>query len=126
MVDFVKPVARRRPKRIIIYSGTNDIRSNETDHIVELLTDLSKVVKSISPGTDISFSSIIKHSDVTSLHDKIDGINIHLKRQCSELEYDFIDDDCINAACLNRSGLHLNRRGDASLARYLNDHLRAI
>ena len=126
MLDFVKPVARRRPKRVIIHSGTNDLRSNEANHIVGLLIDISKVVKSISPGTDISFSSIVKRSDDTSPNGKIHNVNVQLKKQCSELGYDFIDNDCINAACLNRSGLHLNQRGDASLARNLNDHLRAI
>ena len=83
-------------------------------------------MKSISPGTDISFSSIVKRSDDTSLNGKIHSVNVQLKKQCSELGYDFNDNDCINAACLNRSGLHLNRRGDASLARNLNDHLEAI
>ena len=34
MLDFVKPIAQRRPKRIIIHSGTNDVRSNEVNHIV--------------------------------------------------------------------------------------------
>ena len=126
MLDFAKPVAQRRPKRIIIHSGTNDLRSNEANHIVEQLIDISKVVKSILPGTDISFSSIVKHSDDTSLNAKIHNINVQLKKQCSELGYDFIDNGCINAACLNRSGLHLNRRADASIARNLNDHLLAI
>ena len=69
--------------------------------------DNSKVVKSISPGTDLSFSSIIKRSDDTSLNDKIHNVNVHLKRQCSELGYDFIDNDSINAACLNQSGLYV-------------------
>ena len=107
MLDFVKPVARRRPKRIIIHSGTNDLRSNEANHIEKLLIDISKVMKSISPGTDMSFSGIVKRSDDTSLNDKIHNLNVQLKKQCSELVYDFIDNDCINAACLNRSGLHL-------------------
>ena len=85
MLDFVKPIARRRPKRIIIHSGTNDVKSNEVNHIVELLIDISKIVKSISPGTDISFSSIVKRSDDTSLNGKIHNVNVQLKKQCSEL-----------------------------------------
>ena len=84
-------------------------------------------MKFISPGTDISFSSIIKRSDDTSLNDKIHNVNVHLKTVFrAMLWYDLTDNDCINAACLNRSGLHLNRTGDASLARNLNDHLWAI
>ena len=79
MLDFVKPVARRRPKWTIIRSGTNDLRSNEANHIAELLINISKVVKSISPGTDISFSSIIKLSNDTNLDDKIHNVNVHLK-----------------------------------------------
>ena len=79
MLDFVKPIARRRPKRIIIHSGTNDVKSNEVNHIVELLIDISKVVKPISPGTDISFSSIVKRSDDTSLNGKIHNVNVQLK-----------------------------------------------
>ena len=83
-------------------------------------------MKSVSPGTDISFSGIVKHSDDTSLNGKIHNVNVQLKKQCSELGYDFIDNDCINAGCLNRSGLYLNWRGDTSLARNFNDNLRAI
>ena len=67
MLDFVKPVARRRPERIIIHSGTNGLWSNETNHIVELLIDISKVVKSISPGTDISFC-VITTLDYSMFH----------------------------------------------------------
>ena len=79
MLDFVKPVARRRPKKIIIHSGTNDLRSNEANHIVEQLIDISKVVTSISSGTDISFSGTVKRSDDTSLNGKIHNVNVQLK-----------------------------------------------
>ena len=95
MLDFLKPFARRRPKKIIIHSGTIDLRSNEANHIVELLIDISKLVKSISPGTDISSYGIVKRSGDTSLNGTIHNVNIQLKKQCSELGYDFIDNDCI-------------------------------
>ena len=84
MLDFVKPVARRRPKRIIIHSGTNDLRSNEANHVVEQLIDISKVVKSILPGTDISFSSIVKRSDATSLNGKIHNVNVLIEKNSAQ------------------------------------------
>ena len=126
MIDFVKPAARRRPKGIIIHAGTNDLRRYETKSILESLLNIAKVIHWISSETKVSFSSIIKRNGDVQLNIKVNEVNKLLKESCLELGYSYIDNDVVEFSCLNRSGLHLNRKGDAFLAKNLNSHLHSI
>ena len=116
-MDFVKPAARRKAKGIIVHSGTNDLKQNEPESIVEQILDIGHVIHSISPKTKICFSGVIKRSDDNELNAKVGEVNGLSKFACSEFGFDYIDNSSKDVSCLNRSGLHLNRRGDTSLAK---------
>ena len=126
MIDFAKPAAQRRPKGIIIHAGTNDLRRYETKSILESLLNIAKVIHSISSKTKVSFSSIIKRNDDVQLNVKVNEVNKLLKESCVELGYSYVDNDVVEFSCLNRSGLHLHRKGDAFLAKNLNSYLHSI
>ena len=63
------------------------------------------------------FFRVIKRSDDNELNAKVGEVNRLLKIACSEFGFDYIDNSSIDVSCLNRSGLHLNRRGDTSSAK---------
>ena len=126
IVDFVKPAARRKAKGIILHSGTNDLKQNEPKSIVKQILDIGRVIHAISPKTKVCFSGVIKRSDDNELNAKVGKVNRLLKIACSEFGFDYIDNSSIDVSCLNRSGLHLNRRGDTSLAKNFNSYLRSI
>ena len=126
IVDFVKPAARRKSKAIILHSGINDLKQNEPKSIVEQILDIGHVIHSISPETKICLSGVIKRSDDNELNAKVGEINRLLKIAYSEFGFDYTDNSSIDVSCLNKSGLHLNRRGDTSLANNFKSYLRSI
>ena len=114
IVDFVKPAARRKVKGIILHSGTKDLKQNESKSIVEQILGIGHVIHAISPKTKVCFSGVIKRSDDNELNAKVGEVNRLLKIACSAFGFDYIDNSSIDVSCLDRSGLHLNRRGDTS------------
>ena len=94
---------------------------------MEQILDIGHLIHAISPKRKVCFSEGIKCSDDNELNDKVGEVNRLLKIACSELfGFDYIDNSSIDVSCLNRSGLHLNRRGDTSLAKNFNSYLRSI
>ena len=116
MIDFVKPAARRRPV----------LDNFETKSILESLLNIAKVIHSISSETKVSFSSIVKRNDDVQLNIKVNEVNKLLKESCVELGYSYIDNDVVEFSCLSRSGLHLNHKKDAFLAKNLNSHFKFL
>ena len=66
---------------------------------------------------DCSVSAVLKRSD--ELRYKVIKVNKLLKTVLVELDVQLIEHNNINEYHLNKSGLHLNGRGDAALARNL-------
>ena len=102
------------------------MKQNEPKSIAEQILDIGHVIHAIPPQTKVCFSRVIKRSDDNELNAKVGEINRLLKIACSEFGFDYIDYSSIDASCLNRSGLHLNHRGDTSLAKNFNRHLCSI
>ena len=61
------------------------------------------------------FSSIICREDVDKTHEII-AVNSRLQKYCLSKGLLFVDNSNIDASCLNRGKLHLNRQGTSILA----------
>ena len=112
MEDFVKPLTRRTPDKMILHVGTNDLRSHCTpkaiaDSIVNIVTQ----VKEDSPGTDVGISAILVRSDKQDFAAKAIQVNNILKGYRSRNRIPFLSNSNINASHLNMKGLHLNSQG---------------
>ena len=113
MTHFLQPLMKKKPDHVLIHIGTNDLCDTllSPDDIARNVVNLVKSVT--SEGIKCSVSSLIQRND--ELWEKGQKVNVALKRilpdQCS-----FIDNSNINTSHLNRSGLHLNKRGSAALA----------
>ena len=117
MQDFVKPVIRKKPKKIILHVGTNDVAGRgKRNQISQKIVILAKNVKSQNSSIKIAVSSIIHRSDDLSLNVKICQINENLKKLCSDNHLEFICNDNIKNDCLNVGGLYLNIKGTINLA----------
>ena len=116
MVDYEKPVARKKPDTLISHVGRNDLAKG-----VNIIKKVRKCVEVIweldnTENIQIGFSSIIQRSD-KDFSNEIKETNIKLMNYCLGKGFIFIDNDNINKSCLNNSELHLNKKGTQRLAK---------
>ena len=78
MVDFAKPVIKRKPKKIIVHVGTNNLKMDQPKKIKNKVAGLVDSIKAEHPSIDVAVSSIIFSSDDQSLNSKIDEVNRRL------------------------------------------------
>ena len=123
MVDYAKPISRRKPKTIILHVGTNNLKADRPKQIKQKIVNLVDNIKSEHTSVQIAVSSVVHRKDQQSLNDKIDQVNSLLASCCQQKNWDFISNNNIGEDCLNRSGLHLNRRGVYHLVSNLRDYI---
>ena len=100
---------------MLAHSGTNDL-TNGTN----TMTKIRKVVATVEEMDNkrkikLGFSSIICWEDVDKT-DEIIAVNDKLQKYCLSKGLLFVDNSNIDASCLNRGKLHLNRQGISILA----------
>ena len=91
VVDFAKPVIKRKPKKIILHVGTNNLKMDQRKKIKNKVAGLLGSIKAEHPSIDVAISSIIFRSDDQSLNSKIDGVNLRLSSFCQSKNWVFID-----------------------------------
>ena len=116
MVNYVKPVARKKPDTLLIHVGTNDLAKGvytvrKVSKCVELIQELGNT-ENIQTG----FSSIIQRTDKEFSYE-IKETNIKLKNYCFGKGVIFVDNENINESCLNNSKIHHNKKGTQRLAK---------
>ena len=109
MMDFLKPLFKKKPVHLIIHAGTNDLSYNEPEEIAKNIVALTKLAE--QEGIKCVVSNIVKRDD-HHLWYKTQRVNCLL----NESEISIIDNSNITLNHLNRSGLHLNKREDGALA----------
>ena len=107
LIDYVRQTARKKPKMMVIHSGTNDLT-----YKVNTLQKIRKVINAIKENDvnneiEIVLSSVI-HRDDQDLEDEINKLNKKLENLCKGKGMRFIDESNIKSSSLNRSKLHLN------------------
>ena len=64
MGDYLKPVIRKKPDKLVIHVGTNSLRESETpEKCASEIANLAKQVNDACPQTAVALSSIINRSD---------------------------------------------------------------
>ena len=71
------------------------------------------------------FSGLIVRNDKTSVLNEINNIIVKLKRVCDQNNWSYIDHSDIDYSCLNRRGLHLNRKGSSLASKNFSQYLNA-
>ncbi|CAH3033687.1 unnamed protein product, partial [Porites lobata] len=111
VVDFAKPLIKRKPKKIILHVGTNNLKMDQRKKIKNKVARLADSIKAEHLSIDVAVSSIIFRSDDQSLNSKIDEVNRRLSSFSQSKNWVFINNSNIKEDSLNRSGLNLNRKG---------------
>ena len=117
MDDYKKPSVKDKPDHFIIHVETNNLNSEVSPKsIAESIVDLAMSLKTES--NDVSVSNIILRTDNSLLNQIGCELNSHLKDLCEEKNLYLTDNTkMFRSHHLNKSKLHLNRKG----SKLLND-----
>jgi 3-methyladenine DNA glycosylase AlkC len=58
MVDFVKPIIRKRPKKIILHVGTNNLKRDNPKKIGKKIIDLANDLKKQHSSVEIAIHQL--------------------------------------------------------------------
>ena len=116
MTVYVKHIARKKPDTILLHVGTNDLTKG-----INTMKNVRKCVEAIreldnSENIQIGFSSIMHRSD-KDFSKEISELNVKLKKYCLGRGFIYIDNNNVNESCLNKSKLHLNKKGTNFLSK---------
>ena len=110
--DYVKPSLRFHPDLIILHTGVNNIRSNNSPNVIaEDIVNLACDIKNKS--NDVVISGLVGRSD--NLNFKLQQVNDILISKCTERNLLYIDNCNITQQHLN-STMHLNHKGTCQVA----------
>ena len=113
-------------KNLVLMVGTNNLKSDETNTILEKYEVLIRTAKEKRIG-NITVVGIVCRNDVGMFYEcKRYGINTKLKKQCETMGVYYVEMDVMykdRNRVLCRDGLHLNARGADELGRKIYNHL---
>ena len=113
MDDYLKPLLRKEPDEVILHVGTNNIRDESSRSVAEGIINMASQVQQDFPSTRLTISPLLPRSDNLELNDKIKEANKILNSFCSSRGLTLLHITNIDLTCLNRRGVHLNRKGSA-------------
>ena len=124
--DYILPIARREPDNLIIHAGTNNLRNDTPEKIVEKLMKLHDHVSLIASTSKISLSNIIRGHDFKEewLKNKIIKTDTLLDLECKKRKIDLIDS--IKVIGIGRKGLHPNNLGKEQIAANILKYVKSI
>ena len=127
--DYVKPLIRKRPEKIIIVIGTNDIERKPVTEILRSIKLVMDMILEKLPDCHLVISEIIRRADsrlndaeLAKLNGKINTFNQSLKK----MNVDILRQQNIIQDHLGRDGLHLNFNGNRQLALNIIEKLRSF
>ena len=113
MKDYIKPTLKQNPDVIILHCGTNNLKHHDNDD--EVADNIINLALESSMTSNVLVSGLTARDD--RFKNRIPKINDIVKRKCADRNIGFIDNSNIIAEHLNRSRLHLNRKGNNILSK---------
>ena len=108
--DYIKPLLRKKPDKIRLVIGTNDIQNEAEADVLKGIKSLMDMILNELPDCNVAVSEIIKRvgKSVATINRKINQFNSGLK----SMNVDILRQQNILPDHINQGGLHLNRNGD--------------
>ena len=124
MEDYLRPIIRKEPHKIILHIRTNDISHQPASRVAQGIANLGTQIVQDSPATSIVISSILPRTDKPELSKKVIEANKLLKVFCDQNNWDFMNHTTtIDSSSLNMRGLHLNRKGTTTIASNISNYI---
>ena len=121
MVSYAQPTIEKRPDRVCLHIGTNDLKSNDPDVVADNIRKLAQRVED-SCGAEISVSELTTRNDTFKGAAK--QVNKQLADYCKQNDWNLIRHQNISIKSLNRGGLHLTKSGNELLFKNFVKHLK--
>ena len=121
MLDFVKPLIRRKPDTFILHVGTNDV-TNGVDTIKNI-KEVNELFRKDLPNCDFVLSECTVRADRKGIANKISKLNSAIDHLATELNINVIKHTAISQRYLAKGKLHLNVKGKSLLALDFRDYL---
>ena len=110
MKHYLKPTLEKNPQQILLHVGTNDLRDQNPNVVVDNVVELARKIES-ETNARIILSELVARSDNVS-SDSVKTVNRKLKKFCNQNNWKLVQHQNITTNDLNQSGLHLNNRGN--------------
>ncbi|XP_066916476.1 uncharacterized protein [Clytia hemisphaerica] len=117
MIHHIRPLVKRKPKRIILHVGTNDLTSG--CNTKENLDTIRNLINDHSPSTELVMSQVLVREDKPGMKSMVKGINTVIDKFCEENNLYMIDHKNIIPKMLSKRKLHLNGSGISCFAQNL-------
>ena len=117
LYDYLKPLIKKKPEKIILMVGTNDLVNLSAAEMTKSIKSLCDWILSSIPDCSIIVSEIVRREDKKFLNGNISEFNRPLKT---------MNQQNITSTHLGKKGLHLNFEGNRQLAKNIIEKLRTI
>ena len=111
MYRIITPLLANNPSKVIVHVGTNDCPYKHSDVIVNDLHLLRTYIENKLPGGNVVISCPIMRTDNKLANSTIRNVAVAMESLPNTILNNKID-----AFCLGKKGLHLNRKGSGKLA----------
>ena len=112
MYDYLTPLLKKEPSRIILHVGSNNSTSEGCQTILDKLLLLKTHIQLVCPNVVVYLSTPVLRLD----NPKAGFVLRQVADKLLELNINCVNNDKIDASCVGRAGLHLNTRGAGKLA----------
>ena len=109
MKHYLKPTLEKNPHQIILHVGTNYLRDRDPCEVAENIVDLARKIETES-NAQVIISELVSRSDNVS-NESVKSVNKKLLKFCKQ-NWQLVQHGNITRNGLNKSGLHLNDRGN--------------
>ena len=122
MFDYLKPLLRKKPGKIILVIGAYDVERNSAQTIMSEIRALTKFIHESTPHCHVVISEIFKRTDKRNLNGTINEYNKMLKT----MNCDTLRQQNITLDHLGKRGFHLNFSGGKRLAKNIIEKIRTF
>ena len=122
MFDYLEPLLKKAPEKILLVIGTNDLDSRKPEEVVEKLNELKRLIHAILPKCQIVISQIILRKDNSEINRKGKKLNNMLPQVGCHI----LRQNTIQMEHLVRRGLHLNYKGNGQLAKNIISKVKSL
>lgn len=110
MNHYLQPTIDKDPAKIILHIGTNDLKDRDPNTVADHIVDLARKIENQS-SAQVILSEVVSRSDDVS-NESVKATNKKLRKFCTQNGWQLVQHNNISNNCLNKSGLHLNERGN--------------